>query len=291
MFELRSALAASAVTAAVGLAIVAAPATAAGTATSATSATAKKASAKKKSTKKQPAAPKAVTACVNKKSGATKVLLGSKAKRKCAKGWTRMTWNIAGQAGKNGTNGANGANGVNGVNGANGANGSVSVRDSTGQRIGGFGGYFALGLSVSLLQVIADDGGVYPYLDSTGTMFPLTTIGGGGSPLFRDAACAGPAYAPADALSLFGPSGMAGGSARLAYRPMTGMSLLDLGPARAWKTTSSLFVVPGGSPAFYALDPVGGCDVLDDAPDSGDYLVQLAPAIVPPDGVGPLTVG
>lgn len=307
MFELRSTLAASAVTAAVGLAIIAAPATAAGTATSAKSATATKASTKKKAakktTKKAPAAPKTVTACVNNKSGATKVLLGAKAKKKCAKGWTKMTWNVAGQAGKNGangTNGANGANGVNGVNGVNGANGSVSVRDSTGKRIGGFGGYFSLGLSISLMQVIADDGGVYTYLDSTGQLLPFTALGGGGSPLFKDAACAGAAYLPAAGASVFGSTGLTGGSARLAYRPVTGMSLFDLGPTRAWKLTSSLSVVPGIVPTFYELDATGGCVALVEDPsepgsevpvEPGDYLLQLAPAVAPPDGVGPLTVG
>ena len=38
----------------------------------------------KKKTKKKAAAPKTVTACVNKRTGATKVLLGKKAKRKGA---------------------------------------------------------------------------------------------------------------------------------------------------------------------------------------------------------------
>lgn len=28
-----------------------------------------------------------------------------------------------------------------------------------------------------------------------------------------------------------------------------------------------------------------------DRPDPGDYLVQLAPVVAQPDGVGPLTVG
>lgn len=299
MLEQRSTLAASAITAAVGLSIaVATPAVAAGTGT-AKPAAAKKAASKKKaakkSTKKKAAAPKTVTACVNRKSGATKVLLGAKAKKKCAKGWTKMTWNVAGPAGKNGANGANGAPGAAGVNGTNGANGSVSVRDSTGKRIGGFGGYFGLGLSLALIQVIADDGGVYTYLDSTGQLLPLATMGGGGSPLFKDAACAGPAYIPAAGASLFGVSGLAGGSARFAYRPVTGSSLTDLGPTRAWKLTTTLSVVPGVVPTFYELDMVGGCAPFVPEPggeiEAGDYLVQLAPAIAPPDGVGPLTVG
>jgi hypothetical protein len=125
MLEVRSAVVADAITVAVGLSIAAAPAPAAGTVTPATSATAKKASTKekatKKSSKKQAAAPKTVTACVNERSGTTKVLLGAKAKKKCAKGWTKMTWNVAGPAGRNGVNGVNGTNGASGAVAASGA--------------------------------------------------------------------------------------------------------------------------------------------------------------------------
>lgn len=296
MLEMRSSLAASAVTVAVGLSIaVAGPAVAAGPATG-KSAAAKKAAVKKKAAKKatKKAAPKTVTACVNKKSGATKVLLGVKAKKKCAKGWTKMTWNVAGPAGKNGANGANGATGATGPNGA-----PLAVRDSTGKRIGGFGGYLMVGIPLPLVQVIADDGGVYTYLDSTGQLIPLSSLSGGGSPLFLDAACAGTAYMSMGS----GPSPvlepMVGGSSRFAYRAVTGASMLDLGPTRAWKLTKATTVVPPAAPTFYELTTTGACTAViddpgtpyDDRPQPGDHLEQLAAVVAPPDGVGPLTIG
>src|SRR3954447_1088407 len=79
--------------------------------------------------------PTTVTACVNKKSGATKVLLGSKAKKKCAKGWSKVTWSVAG---KNGANGSNGSNGTNGAAGKNAV--GLQVRDSAGTVLGTYAG-------------------------------------------------------------------------------------------------------------------------------------------------------
>lgn len=304
MLQFRSKMTASAVAVALGLSLVAvAPAVAADKAPAAkTAAKAVKKKATKKKTKKA-AAPRTVTACVNNKSGATKVLLGKKAKRKCAKGWTKMTWNVAGPqgaAGKNGVNGVNGVNGGPGANGAHGANGAVSVRDATGKRIGGFGGYSSLMGTFSLLQVIADDGGVYTYLDSVGKLFPILGLSSGGSPLFLDAGCAGQAYFPSGSMMGSGASELLGGSFRFAYRPFLGMSLLDLGPTRAWKLTTSVFVVPAVVPPVYQLGPTGGCGEIVDNPATptseipigpSDALLKLDPAIAPPDGVGPLTIG
>jgi hypothetical protein len=69
-----------------------------------------------------PAGAQAATlkACVNKKSGAVRLISG---KKKCRKSEKKISWNTKGVAGTNGTNGTNGANGINGTNGTNGAPG------------------------------------------------------------------------------------------------------------------------------------------------------------------------
>jgi hypothetical protein len=59
-----------------------------------------------------------IHACVNKHSGATRIVSASK---RCHAGEQKLSWNAkgpAGPAGKNGTNGANGSNGTDGVDGA-----------------------------------------------------------------------------------------------------------------------------------------------------------------------------
>src|SRR5262245_28710432 len=80
-----------------------------------------------------------ITACVKKKTGAVTILSKKKAKKKCPKGSTKMTWSIAGKPGKNGKNGTNGANGSAGAPGSNGTNGTngtnsppFTVRDGAG---------------------------------------------------------------------------------------------------------------------------------------------------------------
>lgn len=285
MIEIRSRLAAAVVTATVGLSLAAiAPANASGP--QAAGATHRAAAAKKKTAKKKPAV-KTVTACVNKKSGATKVLLGSKAKRKCAKGWTKMTWNVSG---KNGANGKNGTNGTNGTNGANAA--ALAVRDAAGNRLGLFAGMLTLGAPLPIVQVLSDDGGLYLYLES-GQVAPLGMLGSSGSMLFADSACAGPAYMATDAaqwdafLSIF-----VGGSLRITYRATPGPSLLNMGPTRAWKLSNITSVVPAVEPDLYQLDNVGTCaPAAPSAVVPGELLVALEAVEAPRDGVGRLTIG
>lgn len=298
MLEMRSSLVASALTAAVGLSIaVATPAAAAGSATAKPAA--KKAPKKqggKKALPKQAAA-KTVTACVSKKSGATKVLLGSKAKKKCAKGWSKMTWNVAGPAGANGASGANGANGAPGAAGAKGADGgALLVRDAASNRIGRYAGVPASSALFPLVQVLGDDGGIYTYLES-GQLAPsaLTAVGGGGGlaavqPQFTNSACAGSGvlFAPAASealLSLF-----VGGTTRIVHRTLVGPRITDMSPARVWKLSTTITTITVAPPAVYELDPAGVCAPTA-APAAGYVAVTLDAIPAPPDGVGRLVIG
>jgi hypothetical protein len=301
----RSTLVASALTATAGLSLaVAGPATAAGPSSSSAKAPAAKAAKKtKKSTKAKKNRTTKVTACVRRKSGATRVLLGTKAKRKCGKGWTKVTWNVRGKDGKAGKNGRNGVNGAPGAPGATGARGltgadgrPLSVRDANGTRIGGFGGYFGQpGTPLALLQVIGDDGGVYTYLDSAGVLFPTTMMGMGGnlSPVFQDPACAGPASVGLGTGAPVSLAPLLGGSLRIVHRAAN-VASFEFGPVRAWKLSAATTVAPPAA-TFYALDMSGACVALDptdsSTPSPGSYLMTLTPTTPPRDGVGPLTVG
>jgi hypothetical protein len=268
MLRTRSSLVAAAVAAGLGLSLT----------TAATAGAAKK---------KPPAT---VTACVNAKSGATKVLLGKKAKTKCAKGWKKVTWNVAGAKGRTGLNGKDGVNGANGANGKDGSNAPpIQVRDATGRSLGSLVGSFPLFGPMPIFFVLAPDGGIYSYAES-GQLFPMAS----GSPSFMDAACSGPAYLPTPAEVWNGMmSRLVGGTTRIVYRASNGPLPLDLGPARGWKLTSTTSVVPSPAPQLYELDNGGACSALDpgDLPAPGELLVALESIPAPPDGVGGLRVG
>ncbi|MFA4927952.1 MAG: hypothetical protein WC558_05510 [Patulibacter sp.] len=301
MFELRSALTASAVSVALGLSLVAAaPATAQAPTAKAPAGqqqAAKKKTKKKSTRKNSSTTAKTVTACVDNRTGATKVLLGKKAKRKCPKGSTRMTWNVAGRDGKNGTgtNGANGANGLPGLPGAPGANGEgVLVRDAAGNRLGRYVGGIDLSIGsppYPLVQVLAADGGIYSYLES-GHLFggSFGSVGVPFSPFFYDAACAGPAYMSSDASNASFMALFAGGAARIVHRYATGPSLDSLAPARVWKLTTTTSVVSAGFPPVYALDGFGVCAAAS-SPAVGSVMFALESVPAPPDGVGRLVIG
>lgn len=271
MIRTRSSLAAAAVAAALGLSL-----------TTAATATAAK--------KKAPAAAKTVTACVNKKSGTTKVLLGKQAKKKCAKGWTKVTWNAAGKKGASGKNGLNGKDGANGANGRDGLNAPpIQVRDAAGNSLGSLVGSFPLVAPMPIFFVLAPDGGIYTYAE-TGQLVPLASM----SPSFMDAACTGPAYLTMPADSWNGMmSHFVGGTTRIVYRSMNTPSLLNLGPARVWKLTSTTSVVPNPSPPLYELDDAGACRAMapGDLPRPDELFVLLESIPAPPDGVGRLRLG
>jgi hypothetical protein len=251
--------------------------------------------------KKPSAAKKAttVTACVNKKTGAVKVLLGSKAKKKCPRGSTKVQWSTAGRNGTNGKSGLNGVNGVNGINGIDGVNGPggspLNVRDANGKAIGTFIDYGTLGLPI--YQVLVD-GGLYSYLATGQLMPPFTLTGSSASPAFLDGTCSGTAYQ-----LTFGDPGVAGLSAQLLGGPMrfvfrttpegdetsplpTGFD--GLGPASAWKATTTTRSLTDAN--VWALDSVtGACTKADDTYTGG--LVALTPVPAPADAVGPLSIG
>ena len=234
-------------------------------------------------------AAKTITICVKTKTGTIKVLSAKQAKKKkpCAKGSKKLTWNARGPAGKNGTNGtgANGANGTNGTSGLNG--GSLKVHDSAGNLIGSFAGVRASGgLGNFAYSVLGADGGLYDYLP-TGQVMPTA----GFVPLaFKDSACTGPAFIvtsepPSDMILA-----MLGGPFRLVVRSVDEVAL-TFGPARAWKVTTNLSFVPANPPTFYGLMEDGTCVAFPGQPIPGDFLVALANAPTPPDGVGMLTIG
>lgn len=265
MLRTRSSLVAAAVAAGLGLSLT----------TAATAGAAKK---------KPPAT---VTACVNAKSGATKVLLGKKATKKCAKGWKKVTWNVAGTKGKTGLNGKDGVNGANGKDGTNAP--PIQVRDATGRSLGSLVSSFPMSVLVPIFFVLTPDGGIYAYAES-GQVVPIGTE----SPSFLDAACSGPAYltTPADVWNGM-MSKFVGGTARVVYRAASGSSLLDMGPARVWKLTSTTSVVPSPAQSLYELDSRGVCRAVapGDLPAPGDLLVSLESIPAPPDGVGSLRLG
>ena len=240
----------------------------------------------------------AITACVKTKTGAVKILSAAQAKKKCAKGSKKVTWNVTGPAGANGKNGTNGttgptgpagANGANGTNGANG--GALQVFDANG-RLGAFAGTITIGVPV--YNVLAPDGGIYAYAGS-GQVLP-TGAGGGGtgsSPVFADAFCQGPAYAPAGtAATATLYAAMFAGPMRLVFRAGD-LSTATFGPMRVWKFTSAQSTVPA-STAYSALNATtGGCQALAPAnqPPAGSVLLALEAVAPPREGVGQLTIG
>ena len=239
---------------------------------------------------KPPVKAKTVTACVNTKSGATKVLLGAKAKKKCAKGWSKVRWSVAGKNGANGSNGSNGANGANGAAGKNAV--GLQVRDSAGTVLGTYAGMITLA-PYPVYVVLGSDGGIYNYL-ADGQLWPSGILTAVTSPVFLDSTCAGTAYAnfrsgPSSFVSLFV------GHTRFVYRPVTADG--SLGTPRTWKYTSTTIVVPSPAPTYYQLDFAGTCAPMtgvppnpNPAPVAGNALIELASTPAPPDGVGTLTL-
>ena len=228
-------------------------------------------------TKTSATAATTITVCVKTKTGAIKVLSAKQAKKKCAKGYKKLTWNAQGPAGKNGTNGTNGTNGANGLNG-----GSLKVHDSAGNFIGAFAG---LGEAPNGLfntyTVLGADGGLYNYLPSGQLVSNSVPL------VFSDSACTGPAYIAIE--DSFSPLllAMAGSPFRFVVRPVN-EQLFTFGPARAWKVTTDRSVVPRIPPTYYQLSALG-CGVPVQ-PNPGEILFALREVPAPPDGVGVLKI-
>jgi len=239
----------------------------------------------------------AITACVKTKTGAVKILSAVQAKKKCAKGSKKVTWNLAGPAGANGKNGANGATGPAGATGANGTNGAnggaLQVSDASG-RLGALAGTYNTSV-FSAYNVLASDGGIYTYLGS-GQVMPTGLMSGGPGAaallVFADPFCQGATYAAvgsAATANLY--SAMFVGPMRLVYRAMD-PATSTFGPTRAWKFTTTQSTVPA-SPSYSALNATGGCALLpaDQQPPAGTVMVALDAVTPPRDGVSQLTIG
>lgn len=124
-----------------------------------------------------------IHACLNKKTGAVRVV---SSKAKCKKSEKTLSWNSEGPAGKNGLSGNNGLNGTNGSNGTNGTNGQDLTSHTPlpgGQSESGFfgvaggasaTGYAADGISFSqpLAAPTAPNHVVYNVFKATSTHCP-----------------------------------------------------------------------------------------------------------------------
>jgi len=201
---------------------------------------------------------KTVKVCVKKKSGEMRLLT----KKKCKKGWKKVTWNQKGDTGPQGNQGADGPN--------------LKVKDGNGATLGTFLGVFPQGFPLVFVQI---DGGAYTYTPN-GLLYPA----GSGSPDFKNNTCSGTAYLTASSpLSAQLLTGSAGGPGRLVYRQTTP----NLGAALAWQfttTTENAVAVQ-----LYELNSAGAC-VADGGPFNG-ILVALSPVTAPQDVPGPLTIG
>lgn len=211
------------------------------------------------------------TACVNKRTGAAKIMVGKKARKRCPRGTVKVSWNTAGAKGAPGAQGAPGGNGAPGAAGP-----LLSVKDGTGAVLGQYAAVFSEGIVVIM---VIRDGGLYSYLEN-GQAFPF----GSPSPSFTDATCAGIAYEKTSGSETQQLLAAAGGMARYQYRPTTPM-----GPSRAWKVAGTSLTIPGPGQTLYSLDSAGSCNP-DSSPYIGD-LVTLSAVAPPPDVPGLLTIG
>lgn len=203
-----------------------------------------------------------LTACVNKKTGATKMVFGKKAKRKCPKGSKKVTWpNEAG----------------------------LSVFDATGKKVGRLLGVTQYG-PYNVFQVLRS-GGSYSYM-AGGPLFPtLDQATGPTAVTFKTADCSGKAYLAAGGVQppffqdllkkvylgqyrhvfrTFQPSGL-------------GTPVIRTGDG----------TVEYGAPPFttYTLNPYTGLCEVDEASFTGGlYGLNTVPTPSPVDFTGPLSV-
>lgn len=207
-----------------------------------------------------------MTACVNKKTGAMKMVFGKKAKKKCPKGHKKVTWNSRGPAGPN-----------------------LSVYDSDGRRVGRFLGTLALDVELPVFQV-ARKGGIYVYMGS-GTLLPSDYLGGDSIPVvYKTNDCSGDAYVAGLISSQWYIDFLAkslAGMNRLVYRPF---EQSGFGVPKVWVGNETTEVTPGGGIATFQIDGNGAC-VLDQAVFVG-VLFGLDSVTVPSpyDFNGPLRV-
>ena len=205
-----------------------------------------------------PAQAKTVKACVKKSTGELRILSGKK--KKCKKGWKKVTWNQKGDPGPQGNPGAQGPN--------------LVVKDGTGKVLGRYLGLYPAGFALMFVEI---EGGAYTYAP-TGVVYPV----GGGSPAFKTNACNGTAYlrsSTPETTQLM--TGSAGGPTRIVYRRTNP----SMGPTFSWALTATTETV---NQIMYTLDSSGVC--VADGNHNGT-LVALQSVTPPPDVPGPLTIG
>ena len=209
-----------------------------------------------------------LTACVNKKTGAMKMVFGKKAKKKCPKGYTKVTWNSQGPAGPN-----------------------LSVYDSAGNRVGRFLGIDVASAELPVYQV-AREGGIYSYFGS-GTMLPTGFAGGAALPItFKENTCTGDAYLVAGGsppaqwyLDFLGKA--LSGMNRIVTRTV---EISGFGVPEAWVGNETYEEISGAGISLYGIDGSGNC-VEEDSGFTG-ILFGLDSVDVPTpyDFDGPLEV-
>ena len=207
-----------------------------------------------------------INGCVKKKTGELRIR--SSAKRKCPKGWKKITWNVAGQQGLPGTNGTNGTNGPPGP--------VINVKDASGAIVGQLLEVLPSGGQIwSILR----DGGSWLYLGS-GQVYPL------GSPNFKANDCSGTAYlrvsSPFSAATFVA---LIGGPFRMVFRTINAGVF---GPATAWAGSGASESVV--STQLYEHNSTTGVCQADGPVFTGD-LAALTTVTAPPDFTGPLNIG
>lgn len=215
-----------------------------------------------------PAGAATVKACVKKKTGEIRFLTGTK-KRKCKKGWKKVTWNQRGSQGSPGPQGPQGNTGAVGP--------KLVVKDGAGNVVGPLASVYPV--SGGYLSILIN-GGVYLY-EPGGKVIPLA------SPMYKQADCSGTPYlntSSAQSRDLF--TSAAGSSARFTYRPTDP----TFGPISSFAFTaeSEDHTAPAPAIPLYRWNSSGNC-ALDG--NYNGYLVKLAKENTPPSDVaGPLTV-
>ena len=202
-----------------------------------------------------PSQAKTVKVCVKKSSGEMRLLT----KKKCKKGWKKVTWNQKGKTGPQGDKGATGPN--------------LTVKDGTGKVLGKFVGLYPAGFTLMFVEV---DGGVYLY-GPNGQLFPALSA----SPSFKTNTCDGTAYLESSSpqsTQLLTQS--AGGPSRVVYRVTTPA----LGAIKAWSLTTTTETV---NQMMYEFNSSGVC--VADVNYNGT-LVALQSVTPPSDVPGPLTI-
>ena len=205
-----------------------------------------------------------LTACVNKKTGEMKMRFGKKARKKCPKGYKKVTWNDSATSKL------------------------ASVYAADGTLVGDFLGAGAFFAPWPLYQVGRTDGGQYLYNAGDGAMQAL------GSPDFTDATCTGTGYLGVNSATPIPTAVVARyvkslqGSTRIVFR--TENALGDLGVPRVW-TGSGQSQAVGAAITTYDLNSETGACEVDDPAFTGSLLgLQTVATPTPYDFEGPLEI-